>query len=117
MFAPSKAYSALDGEERQNDRATAETNHGTCGRAAFIAVSLTLPLDGDKLPVDCRKHRSPARRSNLEWLTALAATFIFPGEGKPRNGQALFPVKRCRLLSLLTQDLVDRYGALFLSRS
>jgi hypothetical protein len=79
--------------------------------------AIALPLDGDKLSVDCRKHRSPARQSNLEWLTALAATFVFPGEGIPGNGQAPVLVERCRLLLLLTQDFVDRYGALFLSRS
>jgi hypothetical protein len=53
----------------------------------------------------------------LEWLVALAATFFLPGEGKPRNGQASFLAVHCRLLSLLRQEFVDAYGALFLSRS
>lgn len=35
MFAPSGTCSALDGEELQNDRATAETNHEDRGRAVL----------------------------------------------------------------------------------
>jgi hypothetical protein len=73
-----------------------------------VIRTVALPLDGDKLPVADRRNGSPARQPNLEWLVALAATFLFPGEGKPRHGQAPFLADRGGLLTLLTQDLIDR---------
>jgi hypothetical protein len=79
--------------------------------------AVALPLNGDKLSVGNRKHRSLARQSNLEWLVALATTLFLPGESKPRHGHTSFLAERCRFLPLLTQDFLDGYRALFLSRS
>jgi hypothetical protein len=51
-----------------------------------VIRTVALLFESHKLPVDERKHRSPARQANLKWSLALAAALLLPGEGKSRHG-------------------------------
>jgi hypothetical protein len=68
---------------------------------------MALPLDGDQLAVADGRNRSPTRQPSPQWLAAFATAFFLPGEGQPRQGQISKLVERGRLLSFLTQNLVD----------
>jgi hypothetical protein len=67
-----------------------------------------LSFDGEKLSETHGPNRSSSRQANMQWLSALAATFLFPGEDKAWHGQAPFLAERGGFLSLLLQDGVNR---------
>lgn len=79
--------------------------------------TVALPLDGYKSSVGCRKNFARSCEANLQRLAARLATFLVPGERKPRDGQSSVAAQRDGPRLLLRQDFVNRYRALFLSRS
>jgi hypothetical protein len=68
---------------------------------------MALSLDGDQLAVADGRNRAPTRQPNPQWLAAFVTAFFLPGEGQTRQGQVSNLVERGRLLSFLTQNLVD----------
>ena len=87
------------------------------GWKASVLGTIPLSLNGNEASIGDRKNGSLACKSNLEWLAALVAAFVFPAERELYLGQVTFLTECRSLLSLLAQSFVNRYGALFLSRS
>ena len=76
------------------------------------------------MPFHCEKHTvgdradlPPFRASNEQGLIALLASLVLPGEGEARQGRDISPKEVRSLPLLFPEELVDRYGALFLSSS
>jgi hypothetical protein len=58
-----------------------------------------------------------SREADLQRIATPQATFLLPGKHETRHAGHCGPEEGGGLLSLLFQDPVDGYGALFLSNS